>query len=227
MSPTMRLVAIVERLAERQRRDAAGLRIAIPLRRESELRRAQREDSKSSGEYLVRGARSTCRHRTAAATRSTQARPVCSPMRRRRLRSQKSPNRSSLVCACCFDAVADFATAHRRQAVQFPARFTPRLRDCAPDAAAPARPADGSRTESCRLRALQRCRAAMSTRMCRQLRADVVQQCARVALGVIVRPAARASRPDPRAFLDHLDAHDVRDIALEMTDAGDLHACRA
>src|SRR5687768_14864025 len=47
-------VPIVERLAEREWRDAAGFRIAVPLRRKSELRRAQREYVELTGDDAIR-----------------------------------------------------------------------------------------------------------------------------------------------------------------------------
>src|SRR5687767_5368778 len=48
------LVPVVERLAEREWRDAAGLRIAVPLRRKSELRRAQGEHVELTGDDAIR-----------------------------------------------------------------------------------------------------------------------------------------------------------------------------
>src|SRR5690606_18308616 len=48
-----RVVAVVDRCAEAERRDLASLRIAIPLRREAEPRRPHREYAPAAGQDFV------------------------------------------------------------------------------------------------------------------------------------------------------------------------------
>ncbi len=138
-------VAIVERLAELQRRLPAGLWIAIPLRREAQRSRRHREDGKAAVENDIGGA--------AIFVDVESRRQRCNPRRARSFpcrRWRRGGMQAELLDAgldALLDPVTDFPPAHRRQTLQLPLqthglRLTQYFRGHAYCSAAPSPAAD-------------------------------------------------------------------------------------
>src|SRR5690606_10056985 len=106
-----RVVAVVDRCAEAERRDLASLRIAIPLRREAEPRRPHREYAPAAGQDFV--------GRPAVSLRLEMHRQRVDPgaaaaaALRLRRRPVEQPELLESGAHALAYAIADFRTAHR------------------------------------------------------------------------------------------------------------------